>query len=436
MHISAIRGIVAAACNIQANDSPDGITGPDSAYRQKGARIAPILDTETLRVTIEARSESMVDTDRLRLAIAGGGTGGHVLPALAVINVLRQDDRLDNVVWIGSHDGVEREAAAGADIPFTAIPTGKLRRYFSVRNVADAMRIPLGVIAARRALRRASPHVVLSTGGFVSVPTVIAARGIAPVVTHEQTATIGLATRIDARFSTVLAISHKQAEAIARSIHPRVALTGNPVRAELADGDRSRGRTRFRFFADLPVLLVMGGARGASPINQRVAALLPDLLERAQVIHQTGPASANTDAEQLRALRERLPVRLRQRYVVLEFIGDELPDAYALADLVIARAGAGTIAELAFVGKPAILIPLPGTSSDEQTVNARVLSDVGAAVLLPQQDASADRLQTAIHALLGDAPRRERMATAARSVAQPDAAMHLAEIVYSLANPR
>jgi UDP-N-acetylglucosamine--N-acetylmuramyl-(pentapeptide) pyrophosphoryl-undecaprenol N-acetylglucosamine transferase len=140
----------------------------------------------------------------LRLAITGGGTGGHVLPALAVIDELQRRGALADLIWIGSREGVERRAAEEAGINFIAIPTGKLRRYLSLRNITDATRVPFGVLAARRALAAFRPDVVLSTGGFVSVPTVVSARGIAPVLTHEQTAILGLANRINATSSPSL----------------------------------------------------------------------------------------------------------------------------------------------------------------------------------------------------------------------------------------
>ena len=186
----------------------------------------------------------------------------------------------------------------------------------------------------------------------------------------------------------------------------------------------------------MPVLYVTGGARGASPLNQRIAALLPGILDQAQIVHQTGLPSANADGSNLSKMRESLPQAVRHRYHVVEFLGDELPDIYATADLVVGRAGAGTIAELAYVGLPAILIPLPGARGDEQTVNARVLGDVGAAVVIAQQDATPERLQAEILALLDDPERRTRMASAARTVARPDAAARLAEELLSLSRKR
>jgi UDP-N-acetylglucosamine--N-acetylmuramyl-(pentapeptide) pyrophosphoryl-undecaprenol N-acetylglucosamine transferase len=369
----------------------------------------------------------------LRLAITGGGTGGHVLPALAVIDELQRRDALADLIWIGSRDGVERRAAEDAGIRFIAIPTGKLRRYLSLQNITDAARVPIGVLSARRALAAFRPDVVLSTGGFVSVPAVVAARGITPVLTHEQTAILGLANRINARFADVLAVSHNRTERLASRLHRRVVVTGNPIRVGLAAGDRSRGLLHLGFDATMPTLYVTGGARGASPINQRIAALLPGILERVQIVHQTGPLNANPDAANLAQRRESLPEPVRHRYSVVEFIGDELPDVYAAADLVVGRSGAGTIAELAYVGLPAILIPLPGARGNEQALNAQVLEDAGAAVVIGQSDATPERLRTEILALLDDPERRMRMASAARSVSRPDAAARLADELLSLA---
>jgi UDP-N-acetylglucosamine--N-acetylmuramyl-(pentapeptide) pyrophosphoryl-undecaprenol N-acetylglucosamine transferase len=368
----------------------------------------------------------------LRLAIAGGGTGGHVHPALAVVNELKARQQLSDVIWLGSSASVEQEAAQRAGMQFIAIPTGKLRRYLSLQNFTDALKVPLGILAARRALASFKPSVVLSTGGFVSVPTVLAAWRLAPVITHEQTATIGLANRINARFADVLAVSFEPSRVHMPKLHRDIRLTGNPVRPQLLLGERDRGLKRLGFSADVPVVYVTGGARGASPINQRIEAVLPDLLARTQVIHQTGPASANNDAEKLKARRATLPDELRDRYYITEFVGEDLPDVYATADLIVGRSGAGTIAELALVGKPAILIPLPGTGGDEQSVNAHLLADAGAAVLLPQSEATPERLLAEVTALLGNFRRRDEMAKSATSIARPDAAARLADIVVEL----
>jgi UDP-N-acetylglucosamine--N-acetylmuramyl-(pentapeptide) pyrophosphoryl-undecaprenol N-acetylglucosamine transferase len=375
--------------------------------------------------------EQMSDSP-LRLIVAGGGTGGHVLPAVAVIDELRQRQAIADLLWIGSHTGLERDAAANAGVPFASIETGKLRRYFSWRTATDAARIPIGLVQARRLVRRFQPTVVFSTGGFVSVPTVIGARGRAPILTHEQTAILGLATRINARFANAVATSYERTARSASEIHRRVLVTGNPVRASLSAGDPGRGRTHWQLDEALPLIYVTGGSLGATPLNQRVSALLPDLLDHTLVLHQAGAAPANRDAAELERRRASWPEERQRRYRVVEFMGPELADVYAAADLVVSRAGAGTVAELAYLGKPSILIPLPGTGGDEQTHNARLLAEAGGAVLLPQSEATPDRLRTEILGLLASPERRVSMAAGARSVGRADAAARLADAILNL----
>jgi len=299
--------------------------------------------------------------------------------------------------------------------------------------VTDAARLPIGTVQAWRILRRYQPDVVLSTGGFVSVPTVAAAARLAPILTHEQTAVIGLANRINVRFADVFAISHAHMLPVAKALHPRVIVTGNPIRTSLAGGDADRGRTRWGFSSDLPVLYVTGGVRGATPLNERVRSLLPALLDTCQVVHQTGPASAHDDAAALRALRATWPAHLQARYQIVDVIGDEMRDLLAAADLVLCRAGAGTVAEIASFGPPAIFIPLPGAGGDEQTRNARLLTDLDAAILLPQDEATPDALRRVIETLLAQPERLATMRQAARTISHEGAAARLTDELLRLA---
>jgi UDP-N-acetylglucosamine--N-acetylmuramyl-(pentapeptide) pyrophosphoryl-undecaprenol N-acetylglucosamine transferase len=373
---------------------------------------------------------------QLRLIIAGGGTGGHVLPAVATLQELRARGIGVDALWIGSFDGVEGEAAAREGIDFAAIPTGKLRRYLDVKSARDAANIPRGYWAAKPLIRAFRPDVVLSTGGFVSVPTVRAARRQAPILTHEQTTIIGLATRINLRSADVLALSFDNTLARVGRTGCRSVVTGNPIRSGLFDGSAERARTHYGFDSRLPVIYVTGGARGASPLNRRIMAVLPRLLERTQVVHQTGPASANSDAAELAAIRSSLPPKLQRRYVVTEFVRDELADLFALADLVIGRAGAGTVAELAALGKASILVPLPLSGGGEQIVNARALASRSASICLLQDEASPDRLLGEITSLLDAPAERARMAEAARLLGRPDAAARLVDELLALAGRR
>jgi UDP-N-acetylglucosamine--N-acetylmuramyl-(pentapeptide) pyrophosphoryl-undecaprenol N-acetylglucosamine transferase len=365
--------------------------------------------------------------------IAGGGTGGHVLPAVATLAELRNREIEVDPIWIGSYDGVEGDAARQEGIRFEAIPTGKLRRYADLKTARDAANIPRGLLAARRLIREFRPDVVLSTGGFVSVPTVAAARGRAAILTHEQTTILGLATKINMRSAHVLALSFDStAERVGRSRCTTV-VTGNPIRSVLLNGSADRARSLFGFDSERPVVYVTGGARGASPINHRIRDILPRLLEITQVVHQTGPAAANADHAELAAIRAGLPAELQRRYVVTEFVRDELPDLYALADLVIGRAGAGTVAEVSGLGKAAILIPLPQSGGGEQVVNARALASQSACVCLLQDECSPDRLLTEVRRLLDAPEKRQRMADVARSLGRPDAAARLADELLVLA---
>lgn len=371
----------------------------------------------------------------LRLLIAGGGTGGHVFPAVSVLEELRAREIPLDLLWVGSSDGRERETAAEQQIPFRVISTGKLRRYLSVENARDMLRIPAGVFQARRIVREFQPDVVFATGGFVSVPTVVGTGRVAPILTHEQTAILGLATRINMRFANVLALSFEET---ARSLNgdPKVRVTGNPIRKTLLAGDADAGRAHCSFSPDLPVVLVMGGARGASPVNERIEALLPDLLDHCQIVHQTGPDATNGDASRLRALRATWPESIQRRYHIVEFIGDELRDVYAATSLVVARAGAGTVAEMAAVGLPSLLIPLPGAGGDEQTKNARTLEQAGAAVMIPQPDATPIRLRDEISDLLTNPNRLQRMRVAAQQQGRPEAATSLTDLLLDMAATR
>jgi UDP-N-acetylglucosamine--N-acetylmuramyl-(pentapeptide) pyrophosphoryl-undecaprenol N-acetylglucosamine transferase len=380
----------------------------------------------------------------VRILVTGGGTGGHVSPALAVIQTLqgmaRGADWAPEFRYVGSRHGVERGLVEAAGIPFVGVQSGKLRRAGSLRglltlqNLADAFRVPVGVAQAMGEVRRFRPDVVLATGGYVSVPPVVAA-GLrrVPVLIHEQTVQIGLANRITARFAARIALTF---EGAASELPPgqrrKAFVTGNPVRAAIFGGDRARAVGRLGFDpADdaLPAVYVTGGALGARSINRAVESVLPGLLAGCRLIHQCGKA----DGGRLAGVREALPEALRRRYHVAAFVGAEIADVFALADLVVGRSGAGTVTEVAAVGKPALFIPLVPTGGDEQTRNARRSVEAGAAGLLPGRDLDGPRLLSEIRALLADPARLAAMGRAARSLATPQAAHDLARALLALA---
>jgi UDP-N-acetylglucosamine--N-acetylmuramyl-(pentapeptide) pyrophosphoryl-undecaprenol N-acetylglucosamine transferase len=366
----------------------------------------------------------------LRVVLAGGGTGGHTSTGLAIAAALRA--RLGDGVrlaWIGSRQGLEAARAPAAGIPYHAIPTGKLRRQLAWRNVTDLLlRVPAGLVRALALLGRLRPDVVVATGGFVAVPTAIAAAlRRRPLLVHEQVVVPGLANRVAARLAGRVAVTFA---ASARAFpSTKVVVTGNPVRPDLLQGDRDRGFARFGLEPGAPLVYVTGGAQGARRVNHAVDAALASLLPRTQVVHQCGAQ----DLAVCLARAEALPPALRSRYRVLALVDAGLGDLYAAASLVISRAGAGTVTELAALGRPSILIPLPGTRGDEQTANARVLADAGGAILLPEPDLSPARLATEVLGLLDDPARLRAMGERARTLATPDAADRLVDLILELA---
>ncbi|MBC8102095.1 MAG: UDP-N-acetylglucosamine--N-acetylmuramyl-(pentapeptide) pyrophosphoryl-undecaprenol N-acetylglucosamine transferase [Cytophagales bacterium] len=396
----------------------------------------------------------------LRILITGGGTGGHVSPALAVVQTLqkRADAASPSLAlprlifrYVGSAEGVEATLAREAGLEFVGVASGKLRRssrgplgLLTGANLRDAFRIPVGILQAMGAVRAFRPQVVLATGGYVSVPPVIAAaRYGVPILTHEQTVTVGLANKIAGRFATRIALTFEGAmDDLPTALRAKAFVTGNPVRAAIFAGDGVSAL--HRFFPDaapgadrgLPCVYVTGGAQGSRILNRAVLAALPDLLVGCRIIHQCGqqPEGMEQDFDALSDAARALPQALRHRYFVTRFVrADEIGDVYALADLLIARSGAGTVTEACALGKPALFVPLVPTGGDEQTRNAQRSVDAGGAVILPQSRCDAAHLLAETQALLGDPARRRAMGEAARTLARPHAADALADALLALA---
>jgi UDP-N-acetylglucosamine--N-acetylmuramyl-(pentapeptide) pyrophosphoryl-undecaprenol N-acetylglucosamine transferase len=372
----------------------------------------------------------------VRIAIAGGGTGGHTSAGLAVAAVLPVLASVE-LYWIGSRGGVEARRVPEAGISFHAIPTGKLRRYWDWQNVPDLLlRVPAGLLASRRLLRRLRADLLFATGGFVSLPPAIAARSLGvPVVVHEQTSVPGLANRIVGRLAQRVLLTFPP---LAGDAFPpgRVVVTGNPLRPELARGSRDEGLRLLGFRAEAPVVYLTGGAQGSHRINRAVGEVLAPILERTQLVHQCGDSAPTGDRDWLARRAEALPPDLRARYALRPYVGSELAHVYAAADLVVGRSGAGTVNECCHLGLPALFIPLPGTSGDEQTANARLVESAGGARTLPQAALSPERLVEAVADLLGDRGRLTAMGERARTLAVPDAARRIAGELVEAAGTR
>ncbi|MEZ0069744.1 UDP-N-acetylglucosamine--N-acetylmuramyl-(pentapeptide) pyrophosphoryl-undecaprenol N-acetylglucosamine transferase [Streptacidiphilus sp. MAP12-20] len=381
-----------------------------------------------------------------RLIVTGGGTGGHTYPALTAIRTLQATlaagGRALEVLWVGTADSLEQRVSAGEGIAFRAVATGKLRRaghqlkpgsLASLANIRDMGRVPFGVAQARAIVAEFEPDVVLATGGYVSVPVGLAAKLChRPLVVHEQTVRLGLANKALVRVAARVAVSAESTLALLpESARKTAVVTGNPVRPEVLTGRADKAVESLAlhgFDRRLPTVYVTGGAQGSQQINYLVRGILPWLLTEANVVHQCGPEHL----DELRGSAAALPADLGGRYRLIGYIGSELPDVLALADVVISRGGAGTIAELTALGKAAVLLPLAGSAADEQAHNARRLAEAAAAVVL-LGEVSADDLREAVGPLLADEARRADLATQARSHGRPDAAERLVEVILAAA---
>lgn len=356
------------------------------------------------------------------IAFAGGGTGGHVYPGLAIIEQLRQRWH-GRIVWIGSGKEVERTPVEAAGIEFFAIPSGKLRRSLSFENIADAFRVLAGFLAARRLLTKLKPVLLFSKGGYVSVPPCMAAASLGiPYFTHESDLSPGLATRLNAGRADTILLSWKQTMAsLPDSQRSRAIVVGNPVRAAIGHADPAIGRAWLGFGADLPIILVLGGSQGARQINELIAAILPALAGKARVAHQTGPGNE--------------PCRpADDGYHGFGFVSAELPHLLAAADIIVGRAGAGTIWESAAAGKAMVLIPLAGSASrGDQVENAELLAASGAAVCLTGGDVTAGTLIGRLAPLIDFPEQRRSMAAAAQAIARTDASTVIADMILNRA---
>ena len=395
--------------------------------------------------------------EALRIAVTGGGTGGHTFPALAVIREIRRraadgnSSGTPDFMYLGSVDGFERRAAQREGVAFATVRTGKLRRSTRRRdlvtreNLVDVIHVARGVAEALRMLRRFKPDVVFATGGYVSVPSVVAARILRiPILVHEPTPQLGLANRISARLATRVVLSFPGSlSTLSPRLRKKAAVTGNPVRVEVLSGDAVRARERFGFHmsnAELPVVYITGGVQGAQSINRVVEESLPVILRQCCVIHQSGSRQSGTetvDLGRLRSVRARLSPELQGRYYVTPLVdGEEIGDVFALADLIVGRSGAGTANEVAALGKPAIWVPLVPTGGDEQRRIADEFAKAGAALIIPNSQLTPSLLARSIASVLQDEDGRRRMAESARFLHVPNAAQRLSEIILTLASVR
>lgn len=367
------------------------------------------------------------------IVFTGGGTGGHIFPGLAVADELRQlyaeAGKDCRIIWIGSSKGMDRsiiEKSGSVDI-FYGIPTGKLRRYFSLENLVDVFKIIGGCIASFFLLLKLRPEVVFSKGGFVSVPPCLAAGLLKiPVFTHECDFSPGLATKLNSRVAKKVLLSYPEtASYFGQSFKGRLEVTGNPVRPIFYNTDKEKGRKFLNLQEGKPVLLVLGGSSGARQINNLVLENLAYLTEHFQVVHQTGGEKAHFD-------ESAIPQNISGTYKHYGFIYSEMPDVLACADLVLSRSGANSLWECAVLGKAMVLVPLCGSGTrGDQVENARFFVDSGVALSLVGDEADSQHLQQALNKMLDADFRRKCSENALQLGAKTRPAKTIAEIVFA-----
>jgi UDP-N-acetylglucosamine--N-acetylmuramyl-(pentapeptide) pyrophosphoryl-undecaprenol N-acetylglucosamine transferase len=364
----------------------------------------------------------------VRLVLSGGGTGGHVYPALSVAEAVRTllppAEALD-LLYIGSQAGGEAQIVERAAIAFRGVSSAPIRGRMPWQMAANATRIANGARQARSILRDFAPQVVLSTGGYASFPVALAARGRKiPLALYLPDLSPGWAVRAIARLAQKVAAT--AIESLRRLPSSKTIVTGYPVRSEFWKANRGEGRERLGLAPEEKVLFVTGGSTGAHRINRAVAAEISGLLELCEVIHVSGPG----DEPWLREIRDGMPDGLRNRYHLHGYMHEEMPWAMAAADLALCRAGASTIGELPALGLPAVLVPLPLAGAHQRT-NARYLEKHGAAQILEEE--SLDDVLPVVGSLLHDEARLREMRDASRRLARPNAAARIAGMLLDLA---
>jgi UDP-N-acetylglucosamine--N-acetylmuramyl-(pentapeptide) pyrophosphoryl-undecaprenol N-acetylglucosamine transferase len=364
----------------------------------------------------------------VNIAFTGGGTGGHIYPGLAVASELKEQlsDYDILIFWIGSRTGMDRSIVEESGIKFFGVPSGKLRRYFSLKTAVDFFKVIASFFAARKILKKQKPCLLFSKGGFVSVPPCAAAASLGiPVFTHESDFSPGLATKINVRFvlpkgartsGKIFTAYENTKRFFPNKYHPFIIFSGNPVRASFRNAAPDKARIFLRVKDDARILLVLGGSQGAREINELVRASLGGLTEVYTVVHQTG-------------MNTRWDLEENEKYKPYSYIKDEMPDVMAASELIIGRSGAG-IWEWAVCEKPMILIPLRGSGTrGDQVENAQYFEKKGAAVVLTGSEVNPDNLARIVKTLAQDDEKRRTMSQNSGKIGECDSAGIIARIL-------
>lgn len=362
----------------------------------------------------------------MKIAVSGGGTGGHIYPALALIREIQKKDDNVEFLYIGTEKGLESKLVPRENIPFKSIHITGFKRKISFENVKTILRFLKGVRDSKKMLKEFKPDVVIGTGGYVCGPVVYAAAKMGiPTIVHEQNSVPGLTNKFLSRYVDKIAICFEEA----REFFPeqKVVLTGNPRASEVLGQDGIKGRLSAGLKLKIPTVLIFGGSRGARPINEAVVKSLTELSGKSyQVLYITGDVHFEDVQKEVELVGN------PENVIIKPFIHN-MPEVLTGVDLTVARAGATTLAELTSLGIPSILIPSPYVTDNHQEKNARALSENGAARLLLEKDLTGPKLVESIDHILGNGEKLADMKKAAKKLGIPDAAQRLYRLMEELA---
>ena len=383
----------------------------------------------------------------IKILFTGGGTGGHIYPIVAVAEELKikfiEGSEID-LYYLGA-PGLFRGLLESNGIKVSKILSAKLRRYFDLRNFIEIpFLFPLSVIQAIWKVFWLMPDVLFSKGGPGSLPVVLACKFYnIPIIIHDSDTTPGLSNELAARFASRIAISFASTAEIFIAKNPgldkKIALTGNPVRRSLTNGDildKATAKKVFGFDAEKPVILGICGSQGAIKVNDFMLEIADELItEGFQILHQTGIKNFESVKKELDITLRKYPEKQKNRYKIVPYFEENLKDAYSAADLIISRASGGSIFEMAAFGKPAILIPLPSDIvGDHQIKNAYEYAKTGAAVIIEQENLKPDIFLFQLKKLFSESEKLNQMSLTAKSFSKPESAEIIAEEIIKLAN--
>lgn len=371
----------------------------------------------------------------MRVLVSGGGTGGHIYPALAVAAQLRTQYQAE-ILFLGSDDGLETRLVPAAGLPLATIQAGKLRRYLSWQTVKGVMRVPLGVAQAIAIVRRFRADVAFTSGGYVAVPAGLAAYlNRVPLLMHQQDVPPNLSNRQVAPLATRISVAFE--DSLACFPARKTRLLGNPIRQEILDIRQlspQQARQQLELAQDLPLLLVTGGSQGARHLNQVVCQALPELLATSQVLHISGKELYAETREQAHSVLEGLQSAVGERYHLVPYLDAQMPAALQAADLVLCRAGASTLSELATLSKPGLLVPLPpAIGKSPQEANAQMFVQRQAGVMIKDADLQPAVLAARVTEMLTSPGMLVSLTQAAALLARPQATQAIVEELRTLA---